>query len=387
MNPSEDHADLTSELRALRPTPRPAFAAELDERAAAGFPRDAALEDSPLAAIEQWLRALSPRRLLLSTGTAALAAVALATVVVIANEPGNSNAPIHHPESEQQSGYLHPQPDAKPRQSKESGNLSAEVPIEESSAGVASPSSSAASAHVPAESPGPFATGAAHRDVERSAEMVLGAAPADVAEDSAAVFDAVHSADGIVLRSSTVEGPPGKAGAEFELLIPSANLGDALADFSAIDEVRSRHEATADITAPTVATGERLQDSRARIDGLLAQLAAAETESEREAVEAELRTERRHVAFLRGRLAKLDRRANFSRVSLRIETGAGSSPASENGTWGIGDALHDAGHILTIAAAVALVSLAVLGPIALTALLVWLAQRAWLRRGRERALG
>ncbi len=30
---------LAADLRALRPTPRPEFAAELDERAAAGFPR------------------------------------------------------------------------------------------------------------------------------------------------------------------------------------------------------------------------------------------------------------------------------------------------------------------------------------------------------------
>ena len=50
-----------------------------------------------------------------------------------------------------------------------------------------------------------------------------------------------------MLSSSTREGKPGEAAARFELLIPSAKLGDALAALSAIDEVRSRHEATDDI--------------------------------------------------------------------------------------------------------------------------------------------
>jgi Domain of unknown function (DUF4349) len=384
MNSSRDHSDLNSELRALRPTPRPAFAAELDEKVAAGFPRRSLLGESPLAALEQHLRALSPRRLLLSSGATALAAVALATVVVVSTESGpevktsTPSAGLERP-----APTTTPDPEAKSRPAPEGPFSFGSVGGAEAGAASAG-RSSAGVAHAAS---GPVAANSPHRDVERSAEVVLGADPADVAEDASRVFDAVHAADGIVLRSSTVEGPAGRAGAEFDLLIPSANLGDALADFSAIDEVRSRHEATVDITAPTVAVGDRLQDSRARIDGLLAQLAAAETESEREAVEAELHAERRHLAFLRARLAKLDRRANFSRVSLRIETGAASAPSDEGGTWGIGDALHDAGHLLTIAAAVALVSLAVLGPIALIAVLAWLTQRAWVRRGRERALG
>jgi hypothetical protein len=224
-----------------------------------------------------------------------------------------------------------------------------------------------------------------NRAVERNAELVLGADPADVADDSAEVFEAVHAHDGIVMRSSTREGEPGVAGARFELLIPSAKLGDALAALSGIDEVRSRHEATNDITAPTVTTGELLQDSKARVDSLLDQLAGAETESEREAVEAELAQERRHRARLRTQLQHLERRADFSRVLVRIETGASEEP-SEGAAWGIGDALDDAGHILAVAAAVAVVALAILGPIALIALLAWLTHRAWVRRERRRVL-
>jgi len=224
-----------------------------------------------------------------------------------------------------------------------------------------------------------------HRAVERSAELVLAANPDDLGDDSSEVFEAVHAHDGIVMRSSTREGKPGEAAARFELLIPSAKLGDALAALSAIDEVRSRHEATDDITAPTVATGELLQDSKARVDSLLAQLEAAETESEREAVEAELAGERRHRARLRAQLQHLERRADYSRVLVRIETGA-SEESSGGGTWGVGDALDDAGKILAVAVAVTVVALAILGPIALIALLAWLTHRAWVRRERRRVL-
>jgi hypothetical protein len=216
--------------------------------------------------------------------------------------------------------------------------------------------------------------------------MVLGADPAEVGSDAAQVFDTVHAVNGIVLSSSVSGGAPGDSGARFDLLIPAAKLGDALADFSAIDTVVSRHETTDDITAPTVRVGEHLRDSRATIDGLLVQLAGADTDEERAEVEAELRTERRHAASLRSQATTLDRRANLSRVSLRIDTGAAATPVDESGSWGVGDALGDAGHILGIAAGVTIVGLAILAPLALIALLLWLANRARIRRSRERAL-
>ena len=79
----------------------------------------------------------------------------------------------------------------------------------------------------------------------------------------------------------------------------------------------------------------------------------------------------------------------MSEVTVRIVTdhGAGVTPPGKDGSWGVGDALHDAGHILTIAAGVALIGLAILGPIALIALAFWLANRFRVRRLRERTLG
>jgi Domain of unknown function (DUF4349) len=359
---------LAADLRALRPTPHPDFADELDKCAAAGFPRRSRLPRFSLGK----LKLPRTRRLLIPAGGLAILAIAATAMVITSNESEHSSS----------GGFL----------SYNSGDFGGapDPEVEEVAPETAAPSSSAGaeasgSASGFNSSYAPDSTRLDNRAVERNAELVLGADPADVADDSAKVFEAVHAHDGIVLRSSTREGEPGVAGARFELLIPSGKLGDALAALSAIDEVRTRHEATNDITAPTVTTGELLQDSKARVDSLLAQLEAAETESEREAVEAELAQERRHRARLRAQLQHLERRADFSRVLVRIETGA-SEQSSDGGAWGIGDAIDDAGQILAVAAAVAVIALAILGPIALIALLAWLAHRAWLRRERRRVL-
>lgn len=359
----EPHKDdqLSADLRALRPTPRPQFTAELDERAAAGFPGRSRLRLS--------LPSLPAKRLLIPAGGMAVVAIAVVTAVSLGG-------------SESDRVELHSAIETAPRETASQAGQASTEEATGASSEVYAPTDAAPPQR--ADFNGSFKL--RHRAVERSAQLVLAADPADVADDTAKVFEAVNAHNGIVLRSSTQEGAAGEAGATFDLLIPSARLGDALAAFSQIDEVRSRHEATADITAPTVTTGELLQDSKARIDSLLGQLEETETESEREAVEAELRQERRHRAALRARFQHLQRRADLSRVSLRIETGA-AEKSSNGAAWGIDDALHDAGQVLTIVAAVTLVALAVLGPIALIALLAWLTHRAWVRRERRRVLG
>lgn len=394
MEPFEDDA-LVSALESLRPEPRPAFAAKLDARAAAGFPRRSG--ESASRRLVDWLRAVEPRRALMPAGATALAAVAAVTVVVALGENAD----------ETPSGLLGSTvertaapPPAEPAESSPSGpggsaqyeaetaapSASSAAGQAKSAEGVAADSASSTAQVRPfSADTGPYASRAPQREIERSAQMVLGAEPNEVRKAASEVFETVHAYRGIVLNSSILDGEEGEAGASFELLIPSARLGDALAAFSGIAEVRSRHEASADITAPTVRTGELLRDSRAKIEGLLAQLASADTEAERAATEAELRAERRHAAYLRSQLSSLRRRANLSRVDLRIESGAASSSGT-SGNWGVGDALGDAGHILAIAAAVTIVGLAILGPIALVALLAWLAHAAWVRRGRRRAL-
>ena len=362
MEPRRDDTDLAAALRALRPAPRPEFTRELDARATAGFPHPDGHPATAIRHIAKRLRATPPRRFLAPAGALAVTAIVIATAVVATTE--DQATQLTAPELGQPS----------------TATDSSGVQSSEAAAG------SSRANDMLLDRNSSYAAGSVGRDIERAAQVVLGTDPERVRADAAKVFDAVHAVDGIVLRSSIRDGAAGEAGAEFELLIPSGKLGDALADFSAIGEVRSRRESTQDITAPTVGARERLQDSEARIDGLLAQLAEAATETERAAVEAELRVERRQAAALRSRLAVLSRRANLSRVSLRIETGAASAANEDDSSWGVGDGVDDAGRILEIAAGATIVGLAVLTPLALIALLAWLAHRAWVRAGRKRAL-
>jgi hypothetical protein len=389
MERSRDHDEIATALAEARPAPRQAFAQELDQRVAAGFPRHSSVSRSPLARLIQWIGARSPMRLSFAGAAVALVAIAIATAVIANSGSGPRQIAID-------SGPVTPLPSVRGTESipdvavtgaphtaapGSSGGVQYSDAVPRAAAGESSAGQTTGSSAVHSSTAESLANLSRHREIERSAEIELLAAPADVAEDSAKVFAAVHDANGIVLHSTTSSGRDG--GARFELLIPSARLGDALADFSSIDEVRSRREATDDITKPTVSTEEELQDVQARVDSLLVQLAGAEVESERDAIAAELHAERDHAARLRGRLARLHQRTAYSRVLVRIQSG----PSTESGgRWGISDAFHDAGHILGIAAGVTLIGLAVIAPLALLFLLAWLAQRLWLRSRRERAL-
>jgi hypothetical protein len=390
MKPRRDDVDLIAELRALRPSPRPEFAVELDRRVEAGFPRREGGSATWIERAAERLRATPPRRLLAPVGAFAVVAIVIATAIVATSNNGTEPSLSFRPQA-----IDRVTPQSKPFEGAAGGQaghagaaigreasgkvqFSEALPqtTEEANAGQSSGSSEV----------GRYASHANHRDIERSSQIVLGADPADVRSDAAKVFDAVHVADGIVLSSSIRDGAAGEAGARFDLLIPSGKLSDTLAAFSSIDEVLTRHESTQDITAPTIRLGERLQDSQAKIKGLLAQLATTTSDTERAAVEAELRSERARAAALRSRLAVLNRRDNLSRVSLRIETGESSGSDSTGGTWGIGDGLHDAGRILAIAAGIAVVGLALAVPLALLFLLAWLVYRTWVRSRREQAL-
>jgi hypothetical protein len=234
---------------------------------------------------------------------------------------------------------------------------------------------------------GPFAAGEQRRYVERSAQLTLGTEPEQVQRVADDVFGVVGRYEGIVLSSSIEDGPEGRAGARFSLLVPTVALSEALADLSRIAEVRSRQEVTQDITAPVVSVGERLRDARAEVEGLLKQLADADTDEERAAVKSQLRFQRQRVAALRASKNALERRANLSRVELDVVTGDALGFGGEHdGAWTIGDAVDDAGRILGIAAGVTLVGLAVIAPFAVLIALVLLGRRAWVRLGRERAL-
>jgi hypothetical protein len=243
----------------LRPSPREEFTAELDARVAAGFPRSDK-QSAPVRRFLDRLRATPPRRLLAPTGGLALAAivVATATVALSENRPDPSER-LALDASGSGSPAIEP-PGGPALRSEKHGETATS---EGNSSGVRNSSgvqfSDAPSAAAPSRlGAGEFlldepsaGSSLRQRDIERAAQVVLGADPSEVRTDAAKVFDAVHAVDGIVLRSSIRDGSGGEAGAEFELLIPSSKLGDALADFSRIGEVRSRRDAKPRSSAPS----------------------------------------------------------------------------------------------------------------------------------------
>lgn len=381
--PRDESDDFASSLRALSPRPGARFAAELDARAAAGFPRSAGGIASGIARFADRLRAVPPRRLVAPAGALALVAIVLATAVVSVRDsssptPAAPGVSTGEAPSGPAAGIAASPPPAAARE----GGPEAGTEGAASQAGATEVSPA-----VPGPVPVPGVGGARRRDVERSATLVLATSPPRVRRDSQRVFAAVHDAEGIVLRSTIADGAAGEAGADFELLIPSAHLDEALTALSAIDTIRSRRESSLDITAPTAQTAALLRDSRSRIASLLEELASAGTGGERAAIESKLRAERDRSTTLKKRRTSLRRRAGFSRVSLRIETGRdAAAQGGGGGGWGVQDGVAAAGRVLSVAAGVAIVGLALLAPLAALGFAALLGRRAWLRTARARAL-
>jgi hypothetical protein len=222
--------------------------------------------------------------------------------------------------------------------------------------------------------------------VAKEAEITLGTDPSgvqDVANDIVAVTDDHH---GIVMKSDVTDGEAGNAGASFKLLIPSGQIESAVADLSEIADLRSRSQELTDITAPTHDARDDVADSEAKIKSLLGELEVTYDEDERAAIEQKIRWERNDKRWAENRLNRLERRADYTPVDLRVETGGDSASDDESAGWGLGDAVDDAGKLLGVAAGVTVLALAVAIPIGIVLLIALALNRAWVRRSRRRVL-
>jgi hypothetical protein len=364
-------AELASALAELRATPEEEFAARLDADAAAGF--RAGGSDSTPERLRTRLRGLSLRQAMPALA-GATAALLIGTAVVVGLGDRSQDDAAESPATV----LSEPAP---------GGGADATATEEAAPQSAAAKGPAATSLDARTTSTGPNAADERRRFQDRDASITVATEADQVRRATEDVFDVVARYRGIVRTSQIEDGPEGEAGARFELLIPSSRLSAALGDLSEIAEVRSREETSVDITAPVVTVGERLQDARAEVQGLLEQLAEADTDEERAAVKAQLAFQRQRVASLRSTLSGLERRANLANVSLEIVTGdAAGFGESGDEQWTIADAIDDAGRILAVAAAIALVSLAVVAPLALLFALALLGRRAWVRQSRERAL-
>ncbi len=207
--------------------------------------------------------------------------------------------------------------------------------------------------------------------------------PEGVQEAADAVARLAASAGGYVESSHVqVRRSGGPSEAELRLSIPSAKLSSSIAALGRIAPVRSVSQESEDITSTYEAARRQLADDEAVRHALLRALAAATTEGRIDSLREQLASNRQALARDRARLHSIAHTAATSQLEVAI-TGSGAA-GSGQGTLDRG--LHDAGHVLAVAAAVALVALAVIVPLALLALALDALRRAWRRRRREAVL-
>lgn len=397
----ESLAFVAAEVRAERAEPDPEFGARLDRWAAEGFPRGPRQGLSPQATkgdLGGRLRALgaslTPRKLApVGAGVTALVLVAVAVSQVDigtdTERASDSAVPAVEFSADDGSGGGEAESSAEaPAVTEEQGRIS----------GLSSPGDASfnggsgllysqqldeisrrAVPQLRERSSGP-AGGQPERKVQRDAQLTL-AAPADEVQDvTNSAIDVVEGYRGIVLSSQS-SGTDDSARATLQLVIPTRTLDPALDDLSDLADVKSLSEGSRDITRPFVDAKDRLAGLRAERESLIAQIEVADTEEELDRLKVRLDAVQNAVAQAEADFDNIQNQAQLSNVTLQI-----TSEGASEGDWSLEDALDDAGRVLTVGAGIALISGAVLLPLALIAAIFYLAVTATRRRARERAL-
>jgi Domain of unknown function (DUF4349) len=339
-------AELGELLREEPPRPDPAWARGLDARAAAGFQRPP----------RRSLRSRLPRFGVLMPALGVAASLLVVLIVVGLNGGGDRNV---------------------------SPSTSGSSSVESSGGGASSGAAESASAPRPLPARGSDLRRARLQQV--SAALTLAARPRDLDRVADGIIRVTDAAGGYVASSSVTSGADAEG--SFQLRIPTARLQRAVADLSRLAHVRSRTQATQDITAQYVSARERLREALREREGLLRALARATTLNQTQSIRARLRIVNRRIAADRMAVGSVRNRARFADVSVTLvadHRAAGSGSGDSH--WTPGDALHDAIRVLEVAAGIALVALAIALPLAVLGFLGWLAARAAGRRRRERAL-
>ncbi len=389
--------ELERELREVRPESDPEFARRLDEWAADGFPRDRGLGPHALGpgrlgfAARAWSRlaAIPPRRTLLPVGAAATFLVVIGVVVsrpgdVVEPSGGGEDAAVVAEPSGGDAGSapaiedtVAPAPAAAQKDvfRAEDGGASAELVAPENSLSVEE-------FPIPGGDGDKIARGTDERLVDATAQITLGAEAdevQDVANEVVAVTDA-H--DGVVIDSRVTTDEAG-ARASFELEIPYRELDATIGDLSGLADVISRTEQGEDITARAVRAQKDLADTLERLRDARIELIEADTREERLIAKARIDSLNAQANAFEQQRNDVRRQARFATVNVDV-TSDGAEGAEDD--WSLADALDDAGRVVEVIGGIALVTLAVLVPVALVGAIVWLIAARARRHGRERAL-
>jgi len=361
-------AEIAVLLREERPGPDPDWAARLDERAAAGFPRggDARSGRRPTRRSAAWM-----------APAGGLAALLVVVVVVALNDGGGGGGT----QAVSQEGA------ATTAGAEPGGQRAGTALLPQVAANAAGPSAFDG-AYRGAETKsfsrlrdaGKIAPGTENRKLDRDAQLSLSARPEDVRDVTDEVISITRSLGGIVASSQVSETADG-ASSSLQLTIPSRNLDAALDRMTDLADVDSLNETTTDITKPVVSAKDELRDAEARRRELLQALGNATTEAEADALELKIADARHEIARAEAAYERVTRKARLSELAVTVSSNPGASDHRDLGDW-----LDDAVDVLRTVAGVLLVTLAIVVPIGLIAgIVAWVAARVR-RRRRERAL-
>ena len=372
-------AELARALREERVTAEPGFAAELDQRVAEGFPRAGRLDG-----LRRRLTAVPPRRILAPAGAAATLLVVVGVAISQSGEIGGGNG----------NGGISPQPapdqpaGVTPARGASGGGEPAPAARSRTGRGADARRPTClrdkrgrSAANVPL----------ARRKIARRVDLALSTSPERFRDAADGVLDVVRDHRGFVVRSNVSGGDPDAPRSQlghgsFTLRIPVGELAAALGDLSDLGHVVSRTDGTQDITSRFVSVKKRIAALEKARQNLLRQLADATTVAEQESIRRRLEIVESQLSAAREDLGSAQRRVHLVPVSVTIDADRALADGGDGGGWGLGDAVDDAGKVLAVTAGVLLVSAAVLGPLAILAVLIWLGVRALTRLRRERAL-
>lgn len=197
-------------------------------------------------------------------------------------------------------------------------------------------------------------------------------------------LETTRTLGGFVVSVSYATAEEGQA--SLTLRVPTTRVQDAITRLSSLGTIVAQQVQIDDLQESIDALDRRVTSLRERIARLTAQLTEPGLDADtRAALEARRSAAQRELAQLRADRAAQAGEARLATIQLTLLTeGSGEAvPVSPSR----GDrALDRAGEILAWEATAALYALVLVGPLALFALVAWLARRALRRREEERLL-
>ena len=221
------------------------------------------------------------------------------------------------------------------------------------------------------------------REVARETRLTLAADGKDIERLADRVNAIVDKYGGYVAQSNVRGGEGNRGRASFQLMIPAAQYKATLASLSKLAHVRSRSQSSEDITTTVNSAERELKRWTARVNRLEDQLAAAQTEAQRAGLRRQLASAKAALRQATGQVRSNRARVNYVPIALTI---VADKTAADKDKGEIAKAFDKAGEILTGIAAVLIVALAVLIPLALILAAVWFGARRWNRARSDRTI-